>query len=76
MKHIVGILFVGIFAAGCAAPRYDVRVTSAPTESARANWVAVRIDRKTGETWYSKEMTPGSGRQIWQPVEDLQIIKK
>jgi len=53
MKKIMSILFVGLFAAGCVSPRYDVRVTAVPISQARADWVAVRIDRQTGQTWYS-----------------------
>lgn len=47
------VLFLALGVVGCACPRYDVRVAAVPVAQARADWVAVRIDRHTGQAWYS-----------------------
>jgi hypothetical protein len=72
MKKIVSILFVGVFAAGCASSRYDVRVAPVPVSQARADWVVVRIDRQTGQAWYSYNQNvpypDGNLKPEWHPI--------
>lgn len=53
MKKIVSLFLIVLFTAGCACPRYDVRVVAIPLPNSRADWIAVRIDRQTGQAWYS-----------------------
>ncbi|MDE3100372.1 MAG: hypothetical protein KGJ88_12950 [Verrucomicrobiota bacterium] len=69
MKRIIstlGILFVALFVAGCASPRYDVRV--APVGG--GGWVAVRIDRQTGQCWYSSlPVGPNYPKPEWYPLK-------
>lgn len=78
MKQIFSILFVGMFAAGCASSRYDISVTAVPIAQMRADWVAVRIDRQTGQTWYSynlgSDVTPQ--KPEWHPMLDREDSPK
>ena len=64
------MLFLALGVAGCACPRYDVQVTSVPLGAGRADWVAVRIDRQTGQTWYSYNQGTdvASQRPQWHPI--------
>lgn len=67
MMRSASILLAAIGLVGCAAPRYQVAVTSVPSSVGRADWAAVRVNQQTGTSWYLRD--DGSGRHLkWQRI--------
>jgi hypothetical protein len=69
MTRLACFSFAAILLAGCTAPRYQIAVTSVQSRSGttQAEWLAVRVDQKTGTSWYALES--GDGRDVrWRPV--------
>ena len=68
-----------ILLAGCAAPRYQIAVATVdPGDSGNrrgAQWVAVRIDQKTGTSWYALDEANFSDIR-WCPVPESNETKK
>jgi len=73
------LLIAVILLAGCAAPRYQIAVATVdPSDSGNhrgAQWVAVRIDQKTGTSWYALDKANYSDIR-WRPVPESNQTKK
>jgi hypothetical protein len=76
MKVFVPLLLI-LTTVGCTCPRYDVRVASVPSVG-RADWVVVRVDRQTGQVWYSyhKAVDMDSAKPVWQSLDGVTEGKK
>ena len=68
-----------ILLAGCAAPRYQIAVApvdpSASGNRPGTQWVAVRVDQKTGTSWYARDEANTSDIR-WHPVPESNETKK
>ena len=75
MIRIAMAILCAAFLAGCTSGRYDVRV-AAVADDHNPQWVAVKIDRTTGDTWVCGGDV--SGRNVdhgaWEPIEDAPSV--
>ncbi len=62
MRKSACLVFAVILLAGCAAPRYQIAATSIQSRSGvtQPEWLAVRVDQKTGTSWYALDSGNGS----------------
>jgi hypothetical protein len=70
MKRIGSILLLAFGVSGCTGPRYQVSVTSVPSSAGLSDWVAIRVDRQTGASWYSynQAINKTSLKPEWRPI--------
>ena len=76
MYRVILCAVCAIALSGCATSRYDIAVTSVPDD--KGGWVAVRVDKTTGEASYYRNpqvfgKTPDGQVQRaggrWKPME-------
>lgn len=72
-----------VLGSGCATShkdRYDTDVAGLPSSVGAAAWIAVRVDKQTGETWYWRGDTTNNERskpqwhRIKEPSDELRNI--
>lgn len=70
MKKIIGLLFICLSVVGCTSHKYDAHVVALPASAGASGWVAIRVDRQTGECWYWDAQVPGASKPQWHRISD------
>ena len=71
MKKMVSLLLLVFVVAGCATRRYDTHVVALPSSVGASDWIVVRTDHQTGESWYWRGDTTGQSKPEWHPIADV-----